>query len=113
LDLFFKALALECRPNMQFLPVASDLDAEGLDQAVEEDVEGVKVHVLRPEHLVTAALKVGRLKDRLRIQAFLSSGELEPPALAGVLERHHLWKAWRDYCQKSGITDSTWVELQP
>jgi hypothetical protein len=97
---------------VQFLLVASVLDAEGLDQAIEENVEGVKVHVLRPEHLVAAALKVGRLKDHLRIQAFLESGELEPSALAGVLGRHQLGKAWKDYCQRYGITDSMWVDLR-
>ncbi len=48
---------------VQSLPVASDLDAEGLDKAVENEVEGVKVYVLRPEYLVPAALKVGRSKD--------------------------------------------------
>jgi hypothetical protein len=97
---------------VQFLPVASDLDAEGLDQALEVDVEGVDVLVLRPEHLVATALKVGRPKDYLRILSFLSSGELDRSALAGVLDRHHLWGAWKDYCRKSGITDLTWIDLR-
>ena len=97
---------------VQFLPVASDLDAEGLDQAVENEVEGVKVYVLRPEYLVTTALKVGRPKDYLRIHAFISSGELDRSALAGVLERHHLWDAWKAYCQKFDITDPAWVDLR-
>ena len=75
---------------VQFLPVASDLDVDGLDQAIEVEIESIKVRVLRPEHLVANALTVGRPKDYLRILAFLSSEHLGRSALAKVLERYDL-----------------------
>lgn len=98
---------------VQFLPVASDLDAEGLDQAIEAEVEGVKIRVLRPEHLVATSLKVGRPKDHLRISAFLHSGQVDRSSLAGVFDRHDLRSAWATYCRTFGITDPTLVDLKP
>jgi len=97
---------------VQFLPVASDLDVEGLNQAIEVEIESIKVRVLRPEHLVATALTVGRPKDYLRILAFLSSEHLDRSALAKVLARHNLWGAWADYCRKTGLADPTWVDLR-
>jgi hypothetical protein len=55
---------------VQFIPVASDLDAEAL--ALAEDVEiqiggndgPVKSRVLRPEHLVATALQVNRPRSK-------------------------------------------------
>ena len=98
---------------VQFLPVASDLDAEGLDQAIDAEINDVRIWVLRPEHLVATSLKVGRPKDHLRIAAFLHSGQVDRTALAGVLDRHGLRGAWATYCRKSGITDPALVKLSP
>ena len=95
---------------VQFLPVASALDEEALDQAVELDINEsgtppLKARCLRAEHLVAIALKVGRLKDLARIQAFLDQEAVDLPALKNVIERHHLLAAWKDFCTKAGIKD--------
>jgi hypothetical protein len=47
---------------VQFLPVASELDAEALDHALDEVIrvgqeDEVRTRILRPEHLVAIALK--------------------------------------------------------
>ena len=52
---------------VQFLPVASELDAEALDHALDEVIrvgqeDEVRTRILRPEHLVAIALKIGRQK---------------------------------------------------
>jgi hypothetical protein len=57
---------------VQFLPVADALDAEGLAAAIEIDLEinplqKTKTRVLRPEHIVATAVKIGRAKDYVRI----------------------------------------------
>jgi hypothetical protein len=53
---------------VEFLPIATALDAEGLDQAQDVEQEpGLTVRVLRPQHLVATALSVGRPKDHVRI----------------------------------------------
>lgn len=96
---------------VQFLPVANDLDAEGLAQAVEVDIEvgpdalPIKVRMLRAEHVVATALKVGRPKDQVRISQFLSEGAVDLVALRAVLDRHGLREAWTRYCAQAGISD--------
>src|SRR5262245_33853209 len=95
---------------VQFLPVASPLDDEALDNAVEIDVDvsatpPVKARCLTAEHIVAIALKVGRLKDLARIEAFLSAGQVDLAALKDVLARHHLLDAWKTFCSKAGIKD--------
>lgn len=102
---------------VQFLPVADDLDAEGLDQAIvvtmpDESGEALSIKLLRPEHLVATALKVGRFKDEVRIRSFLAEGKVDHQALAGVLDRHDLWDRWRSFCQRAGIDDPATVELK-
>lgn len=64
---------------VQFLPVANDLDAEAIEQAQDVEIKidqsqgSVRARVLRPEHLVAIALRVGRPKDSIRIIQFLDS----------------------------------------
>jgi hypothetical protein len=51
---------------VQFLPAANDLDAEAIEQAQDveiqiDELQGiVRTRVLRPEHLIAIALRVGR-----------------------------------------------------
>jgi hypothetical protein len=60
-----EGLVIEGWP-VQFLPVASDLDAEALAQADEIEITvpntngAVRTRILRPEHIVATALRVGR-----------------------------------------------------
>jgi hypothetical protein len=95
---------------VQFLPAASPLDEEALQQAVELDINeagrpAVKARCLRAEHLVAIALRVGRLKDLARIEAFLAERAVDLAALKGVLARHDLMEAWKGFCGKAGIKD--------
>ena len=93
---------------VQFLPVASSLDEEALEQAVEIEIEPtgnppLKARTVRAEHLVATALKVGRLKDLARIQAFLEQDAVDLAALKDILKRHDLLGAWASFCLKAGI----------
>ena len=93
---------------VQFLPVASALDEEALEQAVELaiDLTGdppLKARCLTAEHIVAIAVKLGRLKDLARVQAFLEQGAVDLIALRGVLKRHDLMDDWRGFCAKAGI----------
>src|SRR5208283_3847807 len=60
---------------VQFLPVASALDAEALRTAESVEVairgQSFKTRILRPEYLVAKALEVGRPKDYTRIAQFV------------------------------------------
>ena len=100
---------------VQFLPVASDLDAEALEQAIEfemPDTPPIKVRVLRAEHLVASALRVGRDKDFIRVKTFVEQEKVPLRALARVLDRHHLWGQWGQFCQKAGISDPAILKLK-
>jgi len=93
---------------VQFLPVASALDEEALDQAIELDIglagdPPLKARCLRAEHIVATAVKLGRLKDWARIESFLNQKTVDLTALNGALERHALIDAWKNFCLKSGI----------
>ncbi len=93
---------------VQFLPVASALDEEALERAIEVDVSltgdpPLKVRCLRAEHVVAIAVKLGRLKDLARIQAFLEEGAVDLSALRDVLQRHGLINAWSRFCARAEI----------
>jgi hypothetical protein len=93
---------------VQFLPVASPLDEEALEQAIEVDIAGpgeppLKARTLSAEHVVAVALKLGRLKDLARIQAFLEQDAVNLKTLKSVLERHNLIGNWKSFCLKAGV----------
>jgi hypothetical protein len=93
---------------VQFLPVASELDEEALKNAIELDIDvtgdpPLKARCLRAEHVVAIAIKVGRLKDLARVQAFLEQQAVDLVALKDVLKRHQLMSNWLNFCVKAGI----------
>jgi len=93
---------------VQFIPAASDLDEEALDRAIEVEVDltgepPLKARCLRAEHIVAIAVKLGRLKDLARVQAFLDEGAVNLDALRDVLERHNLMNNWLSFCAKAAI----------
>lgn len=95
---------------VQFLPVASDLDQEALDSAAEIDIgltgeAPLQARCLRAEHVVAMAVKLGRLKDLARVQAFLEQRAVNLLLLKEVLERHGLMGAWLRFCAKAEIVN--------
>jgi hypothetical protein len=94
---------------VQFLPVANDLDAEALERAQEVEIGltggSVRARILRAEHVVATALRVGRAKDYIRIADFIEQGAVELRALAAVLDRHGMRDGWRRFCMKTGTAD--------
>ncbi len=95
---------------VQFLPAASALDEEALSQAAEVEINFgdeplITARILRPEHIVATALKLGRLKDLARVEAFLDQGAVDLGALKQVLERFVLMPAWKSYCFRAGKLD--------
>jgi hypothetical protein len=93
---------------VQFLPVSSDLDQEALDSATEIDIgfsgdPTLKARCLRAEHVVAVAIKLGRLKDLARVQAFLDQGAVDLRLLKQVLQRYDLMDNWLRFCAKAEI----------
>jgi len=104
---------------VQFIPVANELDAEALARADEVDLEiqpnegAVKTRVLRPEHIVVTALRVGRPRDRLRIIQFLEEKAVDIEALCGVIGRYGLGNSWLTCCARAGIADPCKIKPIP
>jgi hypothetical protein len=104
---------------VQFLPVASLLDMEALAQAEDIDVEinrgegAVKTRILRPEHIIANALRVGRPQDFIRIAQFLQEGAVETAALCKLLERHNLNDSWQMFCRRAGIANPCDLDRKP
>jgi hypothetical protein len=89
---------------VQFLPVASPLDVESLQNAEAVNVtlggRTIPTRVLRPEYLVA---EVGRPKDAARIAQFVEEQAVNMNLLNSVLERFHLTDAWMKLCYRLGI----------
>ena len=113
-----EGLVIEGWP-VQFLPVASDLDAEALTQAQELEVQinqaegSIWTRVVRAEHLVAICLRVGRPRDLIRITQFLEEDAVDLPILCEVLMRHHLKEAWQAFCSRTGIVDPCGIQREP
>jgi hypothetical protein len=82
---------------VQFLPAASALEEEAIDQAVVTEVEGVPTRVMTGEHLVAIALSTGRAKDFARILQFVESGVLDAARLDSILKQHGLVEKWEQF----------------
>jgi len=95
---------------VQFLPVANGLDKEALDNADIETVQlkegAVRTRVMKPQHIVATALRVGRPKDRLRILQFLEERAVDIQSMCEVLERHGLLGGWASFCNAVGIENT-------
>jgi hypothetical protein len=97
--------------GLRTLPVKPALGEEALEQAVEIDVtepgqQPLKVRCLSAEHNIAIALHIGRPEDFARVRAFLKQGTADPARLKGILQRHDLMLAWKEFCAKSAINDS-------
>lgn len=94
---------------VQFLPVSDALDAEALAEAERVDVKAnggrVRARVMKAEHLVALALRVGRPKDYVRVTQFLQEKAVTLRALKSVVVKHKLQTAWHAFCRKTGMRD--------
>jgi hypothetical protein len=92
---------------VQFLPVATALDAEALQTAQTTEVRfqgGVfRTRVLLPEYLVAKALEVGRPKHYTRIIQFVEDKAVDMGRLHDVLRRSGLEQKWQKFCRRTGI----------
>lgn len=85
---------------VQFLPTATPLAVEALEQAVEKDVAGVAARVFTAEHLAAIALQTGRAKDKARLLQFVEAGTFDTARFQDVIVRHGLAAAWQRFEQQ-------------
>ena len=85
---------------VQFLPPATKLVSEALNEAHSIEVGGVPTHVFTQEHLMAICLETGRPKDMARLIQFVQEGNPDEPKLTEILERHNLLLKWADFKQR-------------
>jgi hypothetical protein len=94
-----EGIVIESWP-VQFLPVSNPLESEAYLKAEGQNLDGVIVRVVQPEHLVAMMLTLGRLKDFARIQMFLSQDAVNSEVLNDILLRHGLNGKWKEFQER-------------
>ena len=82
---------------VQFIPVSNELEEEAYLNAATFEFEGEPVRVILAEHLVAIMLRTGRLKDRARVQMFLSQDAVDREVLSEIIKRHGLETSWAEF----------------
>jgi hypothetical protein len=85
---------------VQFLPAEGPLEKEALDQAIQTEVDELPVSVMRAEHLMAMALRIGRPKDFIRLTQFVAEKVYHADTLTAILKRHGLTERWKAFSQK-------------
>ncbi len=86
--------------QVQFLPAEDPLLSEALDLAIQKDVGDVKTWVMKAEHLMAIALRLGRAKDLIRIEQFVHHAAYNPVEYGEILNRHNLVEKWQKFNDK-------------
>jgi len=94
-----EAIVVEGWP-LQLLPASDALEREAYLSAETVNYDGTRVRVVLGEHLVAIMLKVGRLKDYARIQAFLSQDAVDIERLEEIIDRHGLESKWAEFRER-------------
>jgi hypothetical protein len=85
---------------VQFIAAYNPLVEEAVREAVEKLFKGVRVRVLRLEHLAAIMLKTGRAKDNTRLAQLLELTPLDEPLFRSILERHELTSTWTKFKER-------------
>ena len=75
---------------VQFLPADDKLVKDALDDANEIDYDGVPTKVLKATYLAAICVKVGRPKDKVRLQMLLVSNGFDNEEFRRILVKHDL-----------------------
>ena len=84
---------------VQFLPAFSPLLIEALEHARPFDYEGTPAKVLEAEYLAAICVQTGRMKDRLRVQMFLSSEGFDKKKFEDLLDKFGMSKEKAQWLQ--------------
>jgi hypothetical protein len=82
---------------VQFIPFYDELTSEALQSAEEGEIDGEPLKVVKADYLAAIALKTGRNKDYLRLNALLEAGAVKPEDLMVLVEKHGLIDKWEAF----------------
>ena len=85
---------------IQFIPATTELEKDGVENAILVKYRNIDVKILRPEYLIAIFLKVYRPKDRDKLIKLLDQTNIDKTFLSDILERHNLDKKFNDFMRK-------------
>ncbi|MFH0800136.1 MAG: hypothetical protein V2A66_08160 [Pseudomonadota bacterium] len=85
---------------VQFIPVYNALVEESVKNALVKEYEGVKIKVLKIEHLIAIMVDTNRPKDRERVGKILEEASFDRNTLESILRRHSLLERWEKLIEK-------------
>ncbi len=75
---------------VQFLPAYNELLQEALSSAQTFEYQDVQTKVMQAEYLATICVQTGRIKDKLRVNMFLSSPRFDREKFKALLDKFSL-----------------------
>ena len=85
---------------IQFIPATTELEKDGVENAILVKYRNIDVKILRPEYLIAIFLKVYRPKDRDKLIKLLDQTNIDKTFLSDILERRNLDKKFNDFMRK-------------
>lgn len=85
---------------IQFIPTATELEKEAVENAISVKYKNIDVKIFRPEYLVAIFLDVFRAKDRDKLLKLLDQAKIDKALLKNILARHNLDKKYNDFMEK-------------
>lgn len=87
---------------VQIIVPPPGVEMSALTNAVTHHSGGREVRVVSAEYLMAICLKVGRVKDKLRLEMFLDEKAYDEKELERILLEHDLLEKWQNYLTKRG-----------
>jgi len=96
----YKEYILIGQTPIQFIPAATELEKEGVKNAVIVSYKGIELKILRPEYLIAIFLQVYRRKDIAKLIKLFEEAKIERNLLMKILTKYGLRKKFEDFMDK-------------
>jgi hypothetical protein len=90
---------------VQFIPVATPLEKEAVENAKVLNWENHTIRVMSPEHLAAIAIAVGRPKDRARLVYLFSLQNFNKGKFTDIVQCHGLSETWLAWAKGLGLLE--------
>ncbi len=82
---------------VQIIVPPPGVESEALAQAQIQGSGDKEIKIVTAEHLMAICLKIGRPKDKLRLEMFIDEQAFDQARLESILARHGLIEKWRHF----------------
>ncbi len=85
---------------VHFIPAATDLEKEAVENAISVKYKNIEVKILKPEYLIAIFLRVHRPKDKYKLVRLLDQTKIDKTFLKDILQRYRLDKKFNEFVKK-------------